>query len=111
MSPTLLSFTLPIAEVFTSTASDPPMTFVRLASPDDTDYRNMDIVKITSFIPPHIRHVNISGGGPLVHVESLGVLISELTFSDVTIHLEITGAVDPPHYWKLNDHIHWSFSK
>jgi hypothetical protein len=62
MSHTLLSYTLPIAEVFTSPDTDPPMTFLRLASPYDTDYQNMDIVKITSFIPPHIRHVSISGG-------------------------------------------------
>jgi hypothetical protein len=61
MSHTLLSYTLPIAEVFTSPDTDPPMTFLRLASPYDTDYQNMDIVKITSFIPPHIRHVSISG--------------------------------------------------
>jgi MoaA/NifB/PqqE/SkfB family radical SAM enzyme len=75
----LLSHTLPIAEVFTSTEVDPPMTFVRLASPYDTDYCRMDIAKIASFIPPHIRRVCITGGEPLIHGDNLSVLISELT--------------------------------
>jgi organic radical activating enzyme len=106
---TLLSYVLPVVEIYTSADADPPMTFVVLAGPYDTEYCRMGLVKITSFIPPGIRHVCITGGEPISHGDNLSVLLSELTFQGLTIHLETSGAIDPPHYWKSNDHIRWSF--
>jgi organic radical activating enzyme len=102
---TLLASKLPVAEVFT----EPPTTFVRLASPYDSDYCEMTVNKIASFIPPHIRHVCITGGEPLIHGDTLGILLSDLTFLGLTIDLETSGTIDPPQYWKANEHIRWSF--
>lgn len=100
----LLSNTLPIAKIYTSLG----MAFVELASPADT-YREMTIDKIASYISPHICHVRIVGDEPLMHGDQLGILLSELTFQGKTIYLETSGIIDPPHYWKSNDRICWSF--
>ena|SRR3981189_2896118 len=103
----LLTNTLPIAKVYTSPSWG--MTFVELAGPAETDYREMTIEKIASYIPPHIHHVSIEGDEPLMHGDQLGILLSELTFQGKTIYLETSGIIDPPNYWKTNDRICWSF--
>jgi organic radical activating enzyme len=102
-----LSNTLPVAAIFTEDST----TVVKLASPRDHDYCEMTLEKIAAFVPPQTREVTITGCEPIAFGDTLGILLSELTFRDLTIHLETSGTIDPPEYWKSNGHIRWLFRK
>lgn len=88
-------------------------TFDGRTFPCDTDYSmtaQLTVEKIMSMIPNHIKHVCITGGEPLMHMDRLETLINTLGFEGFTIHFETSGTIDPPNEWKKNGQIWWACS-
>lgn len=90
-------------------------TFDGRTFPCDTNYRkttSLDLEDILSCIPTHIKHVCITGGEPLMHLDKLEKmnLVFQLIQAGKQVHFETSGTIMPPCEWESLEDVWWACS-